>query len=204
MKNGHDKKYVVKYRKSIVKAMKEDKVSLYGFEDSYRRFESSINRMEKEGDAAELLAIEYLNERSLLSTNYRANKVIALGTIKIEADIIDFDNKVVYETKSRKNGEAAKNAIREKWRIFEYDKIGSNYSDYTFVGIVVANYEAGKKVKGLAHFKNSTINQEKMKLSFQSHFDRIEELRKIVPKKKFKPKKKFISGKSYGKNNIIK
>ena len=75
------KKYgKTKYRKSIVKSMDEKFVMKYGFEDSYRRFERSINRMDKEGDLAEELAVKYLKEKGLLSDNIRVNAVIALNT----------------------------------------------------------------------------------------------------------------------------
>lgn len=183
-----------KYRKSIVESMKAEKVSLYGFEDSYRRFERSINNMSKAGDEAERLAVEYLKEKNLLSENYRTNQVIALHRIKIEADIIDYDNKIVYETKSRRNGELAKRAIKEKWRTFEYDKLKSNYHDYKFIGIVVANYETGIQVKGLATFEKSKINIAKMDESFANHFTKIEQLKKIKPLKRKKTfSKKVIS-----------
>lgn len=174
-------KFIRKYRKSIVESMCDEKVKKYGFDESYFRFEKSINRMSKSGDEAEKLAVEYLIDKKILSSNYRTNIVIALNKIKIEADIIDYDKKIVYETKSRKTGEIAKMAIKEKWRTFEFDKINSNYEDYTFVGIVVANYDTGKKVKGLAKFENSTYNSEKMENDFKKHFERIKRFREISP-----------------------
>lgn len=177
MKN---KKYgQVKYRKSIVKSMNEDFVKKYGFEDSYRRFESSINRMSKEGDVAEELAIKYLKSKGLLSDNYRENAIIALNTIKIEADIIDYDNKIIYETKSRKSGELAKLACKQKWYVFEYDRQGSIYEEYEFKGIVVANYETGQKVKGIVSFDPERFNSEKQERDFKEHFKRIEYFKSI-------------------------
>lgn len=167
------KNFIVKYRKSIVESMSEEKVLQYGFDRSYKVFERSINNMQKEGDSAELMAVEYLKEKKMLSENFRTNQVIALNRIKIEADIIDYDNKIVYETKSRKTGELAKNAIKDKWRTFEFDKNFSNYQDYKFVGIIVANYPDGQIVKGLATFDNSKIDHEKMEEKFSKHFKRI-------------------------------
>ncbi len=174
------KKYgKVKYRKSIVKSMSESFVKKYGFEDSYRRFENSINRMSKEGDSAELLALEHLKSKNLLSDNYRENAIIALNSIKIEADIIDYDNKIIYETKSRRSGELAKLACKQKWFVFEYDRKGSIYEDYEFHGIVVANYETGQKVKGIVTFDSSKFNPEKQERDFKEHFERIEHFKSI-------------------------
>ncbi len=178
--NNKKKKFgQVKYRKSIVKSMNESFVKKYGFEDSYHRFERSINRMQKEGDVAETLALNYLKDNNLLSDNYRENAVIALGSIKIEADIIDYDNKIIYETKSRKSGELAKLACKQKWFVFEYDKKGSIYENYEFKGIVVANYETGQKLKGIVDFKNNTFNEEKQRKDFEEHFNRIEYFKSI-------------------------
>lgn len=164
----------VKYRKSIIKSMDDKYVKRLGFDESYRRFERSINKMDKEGDEAEQLAIEYLKEKNVLSNNYRTNLVIVLNTIKIEADIIDYDNKIIYETKSRRSGELAKKACKQKWNIFQYDKAGSNYEDYEFHGIVVANYDQGKIVKGVAKFENSKFDPLKMEKTFQEHYKRVE------------------------------
>ncbi len=182
----------MKYRKSIVKSMDESFVRKYGFEDSYRRFERSINRMQKEGDEAELLALEYLKERNLLSDNYRENAVIALKTIKIEADIIDYDNKVIYETKSRRSGELAKMACKQKWYVFEYDRRGSRYEDFEFKGIVVANYETGKKVKGIVSFDPNKFNSTKQEREFKEHFDRIEHFKGIKRSKGYDENGMFI------------
>ena len=174
------KKYgKTKYRKSIVKSMDEKFVMKYGFEDSYRRFERSINRMDKEGDLAEELAVKYLKEKGLLSDNIRVNAVIALNTIKIEADIIDYDNKIIYETKSRRNGELAKKAVKQKWNIFEFDKKGSIYENYEFKGIVVANYEEGPVVKGIASFDSSKFNRDRQVESFKKHYEKVEFLKSV-------------------------
>jgi len=174
------KKYgKTKYRKSIVKSMDEKFVMKYGFEDSYRRFERSINRMDKEGDLAEELAVKYLKEKGLLSDNIRVNAVIALNTIKIEADIIDYDNKIIYETKSRRNGELAKKAVKQKWNIFEFDKKGSIYETYEFKGIVVANYEGGPIVKGIASFDSSKFNRDRQAESFKKHYEKVEFLKSV-------------------------
>lgn len=167
------KKGAVKYRKSIVESMQEKYVKKYGFEDSYRRFELSIKNMEKEGDKAEEMAVEYLKKLNLLSKNYQLNRVIALDTIKIEADIIDYDNKIIYETKSRKTGELAKRAIKQKWDIFQYDKNHSNYQDYKFYGIIVANYHRGPSVKGIAKFENTIFNPKRLELSFENHHAKV-------------------------------
>ncbi|MDH6603091.1 hypothetical protein OKW23_000219 [Bacilli bacterium PM5-9] len=168
-----------KYRISIVESMKEDKVKKYGFEKSYFLFERSINKLPKEGDKAELEAIKYLKKRNLLSDNYSTNRVITLHSIRIEADIIDYDNKIIYETKSRKTGIQAKMAIKKKWAIFEYDKHKTRYEDFSLVGIVVSNYDDGMKIKGLAHFNDATYDRSKTKLKFDKHFKKIEYLRTV-------------------------
>lgn len=168
-----------KYRISIVESMKEEKVKKYGFERSYFIFERSINNMEKEGDVAEKAAIKYLKKHKLLSNNFSTNRVITLNSIRIEADIIDYDNKIIYETKSRKTGIQAKMAIKKKWAVFQYDKQGSRYQNFTLVGIVVSNYDSGMKIKGLAKFDNDTYNKELIKKKFDRHFEKIATLRKI-------------------------
>lgn len=169
----------VKYRKSIIKSMDEKFVKKYGFEDSYRRFERSINMMDKEGDLAEELAIEHLKKNKLLSDNYRTNAVIALNTIKIEADIIDYDNKIIYETKSRRNGELAKKAVKQKWNVFQYDKKGSIYEQYEFKGIVVANYEVGPTVKGIASFDANKFDRTRLDEAFRKHYEKVEFLKSV-------------------------
>lgn len=173
-----------KYRISIIEGMKDEKVKKYGFERSYIIFEKSINRLQKEGDEAEEMALQYLQEQGLLGENYSTNRVIVLGSIKIEADIIDYDNKIIYETKSRKTGKLAKQAVIKKWKIFEYDKANSLYKDFQFKGIVVANYNAGKKVKGIVHFEDKTFDPSKVKDHFDRYFERLSELKKITKEKK--------------------
>lgn len=172
--NNNKRKYKnILYRKSIVEAMSEEYVIKYGFEDSYRRFERSINNMSKEGDEAERLALDYLKKRDLVSSNIRTNQVIALKSIKIEADIIDYDKKIVYEIKSRKSALQAKKAIKEKYRLFEYDKKHSNYQNYEFHGIIVENRETTKVVKGIAKFEHTNINDEIMKQVFEKHIELV-------------------------------
>lgn len=168
-----------KYRISIVESMKEAKVLQYGFEKSYFLFERSINRIPKEGDVAEAAAVEYLKKRGMLSENYATNRVITLNSIRIEADVIDYDKKIVYETKSRKTGIQAKMAIKKKWAIFEFDKKYSRYQDFKFVGIVVSNYENGMKIKGLATFEKDIFNRQQVQKKFDDHFKKIEEFRKL-------------------------
>lgn len=168
-----------KYRISIIDAMQPEKIKKYGFEKSYIIFERSVNRQAKSGDLAELRGLEYLKANEMLSENYATNRVICLGRIKIEADIIDYDNKIVYETKSRKNYELAKGAIRDKWMVFEYDKNKSKYRDYKFKGIIVVNEEAGPDVKRVYDFPKSKVNEERMQRKFNNYFLRLEELKKI-------------------------
>lgn len=175
-----------KYRISIIDAMQPEKIKKFGFERSYIIFERSVNRQVKSGDLAEQRGVEYLQKRGLLSENYATNRVICLGRIKIEADIIDYDNKIVYETKSRKNYELAKGAIRDKWMVFEYDKQRSRYQDYKFKGIIVVNEPSGPIVKRVYDFPNSKVNQERMKRKFDNYFIRLSELKKIKKEKKQK------------------
>lgn len=168
-----------KYRKSIIKSMEIEYIEKYGFEESYSRFERSINNMAKEGDKAEEMALQFLKNEKLLSNKYAINKIISLNTIKIEADIIDYGNKIIYETKSRRTGEMAKQACKSKWNVFEYDKKGSFYEDYKFYGIIVANYEVGMKLKGIVKFENSTYNYTKQEEAFNKHYKRVELFRSI-------------------------
>lgn len=175
-----------KYRISIIDAMQPEKISKFGFERSYIIFERSVNRQEKSGDLAELRGLEYLQKKGMLSENFATNRVICLGRIKIEADIIDYDNKIVYETKSRKNYDLAKGAIRDKWMVFEYDKDKSKYRDYTFKGIIVVNEPSGPIVKRVYDFPNSTVNEERMKKKFDNYFVRLGELKKIKKATKVK------------------
>lgn len=175
-----------KYRISIIDAMQPEKIAKFGFERSYIIFERSVNRQVKSGDLAEERGLQYLQKKGLLSDNYATNRVICLGRIKIEADIIDYDNKIVYETKSRKNYDLAKSAIRDKWMVFEYDKNKSSYKDYTFKGIIVVNEPSGPVVRRVYDFPNSTVNQERMKRKFDNYFNRLAELKKIKKQKKVK------------------
>lgn len=175
-----------KYRISIINAMDEKKTRKYGFELAYIIFERSVNRQEKSGDLAELKAVQYLKDNKILSDNYVTNKVICLNSIKIEADIIDFDNKIIYETKSRKTYELSKSAIRDKWMTFEYDKAGSNYSNFKLHGIIVVNTDKGPIVKKVFPFNNSTVNQERMKKKFDQYFETLSEFKKIKKKKNVK------------------
>ncbi len=175
-----------KYRISIIDAMQPEKIAKFGFERSYIIFERSVNRQEKSGDLAEERGVQYLKDKGMLSENYATNRVICLGRIKIEADIIDYDHKIVYETKSRKNYDLAKSAIRDKWMVFEYDKNKSRYSDYTFKGIIVVNEPSGPVVKRVYDFPNSRVNQERMKRKFDNYFNRLAELKKIKKQKKVK------------------
>ncbi len=182
-KTNHYKKknnnYKKMYRKSIIEAMDFEKTKKYGFDTAYFIFERSINKMEKEGDEAERLALEYLKEKGLLGKEYSENRVIALKNIKIEADIIDYTNKIIYETKSRKTGKLSKQAVIKKWKVFEYDRKGSNYENFEFKGILVANYANGKKVKGILDFKDRKFDDTKVKEDFDKFYKKLEELKKI-------------------------
>ncbi len=174
-----NKNYKKMYRKSIIEAMDFEKTKKYGFDTAYYIFERSINRMEKEGDEAERLALEYLKEKGLLGEEYSENRVIALKNIKIEADIIDYTNKIIFETKSRKTGKLSKQAVIKKWKVFEYDRKGSNYENFEFKGILVANYASGKKVKGILEFKDRKFDDTKVKEDFDKFYKKLEELKKI-------------------------
>lgn len=182
--NKNKKPYKKKYRKSIVEAMDTEKTKKYGFDTAYFIFERSINNMAKEGDEAELMALEYLKQRKELGENYATNKIIALNNIKIEADIIDYDKKIIYETKSRKTGKLAKQAVIKKWKVFEYDKYNSNYEKFKFKGIIVANYTDGKKVKAVLSFDNKKLEDKKVRQDFESYYTRLNELKKIKKNKK--------------------
>ncbi len=171
-----------KYRISIIDAMEPKKIEKFGFEKSYIIFERSVNRQEKSGDLAEEKGVLYLKENKMLSSNYATNRVICLNRIKIEADIIDFDKKIIYETKSRKNYDLAKSAIRDKWMVFEYDKKRSRYQDFKFKGIIVVNEDSGPIVKRVYDFPNSTVNEVRMKKKFDNYFIRLSELKKIKKK----------------------
>ncbi len=177
--NFKNKNFVKKYRKTIVEAMDPKFVEIFGFDKSYFVFERSINRMSKEGDLAEELALQYLKDKGLLGEEYRTNQIITLRNIKMEADVIDYDNKIVYETKSRKNREVAKKACKEKWRWFEFEKGKSHYRDYQFKGIVVENQEEGPKVIGISTFPNATVDNTKMQLKLDKYFATLEELKAI-------------------------
>lgn len=191
----NNKNFVKKYRKTIVEAMDPKFVEIFGFDRSYFVFERSINKMSKEGDLAEELALQYLKDKGLLGTEYRTNQVITLRNIKIEADIIDYDNKIIYETKSRKNREVAKKACKEKWRWFQFEKDKSYYRNYTFKGIVVENQEAGPKVIGINSFEKAIVDQQKMQKKIDNYFATLNELKKIKynperAREHFKNKKK--------------
>ncbi len=183
-KKHKNKNYVKKYRKSIVEAMDETKTKKYGFEKAYFIFERSINQMAKEGDEAEEMALKELKRRNLLSDNYSCNRVIALNNIKIEADIIDYDNKIIYETKSRKTGKLAKQAVIKKWKVFEYDKENSNYQNFKFKGIIVANYADGKKVKGIIDFENKELDDTNVKKEFERFYEKLAKMKLIKKEKK--------------------
>jgi len=187
-KKYNKRKLKPKYRKSIIDSMKPEKIKKYGFKKSYFVFERSIANMAKEGDEAEEMAVQFLKDHQLLSEQYSENRVIALRTIKIEADIIDYGNKIVYETKSRRNGDAARKAIKDKWRLFEYDKRNTRYHDYQFCGIVVVNYDNGKEVEGLVTFEKAQFDKEKVQEVFRKHKEKVKELSKIQkePRKKVK------------------
>ena len=177
--NKSKKVFKNKYRKSIVESMDVEKTKKYGFEKAYFIFERSINNMAKEGDIAEEKAVNYLKEKNLLSDNYSLNKIIALNNIKIEADIIDYDNKIVYETKSRKTGKLAKQAVIKKWKVFEFDKYSSRYENYQFKGIIVANYKDGQQVKAIIHFEDRELDDVKVRKDFEKFYATLNELKKI-------------------------
>ncbi len=168
-----------KYRISIIEAMEPNKIEKFGFELSYIIFERSINKMEKAGDLAEQMALDFLRDKKIISDNYRLNKVIALGNIKIEADIIDYENKVIYEVKSRTKYEASKKAIKDKWMIFEYDKANSIYSNFEFKGMIVVNESSGPDVKRVYDMRNSKVNIDKMEKKFNNYYDLLSKYKQI-------------------------
>ncbi len=178
-RNPRNKNFVKKYRKTIVEAMDPKFVEIFGFDKSYFVFERSINRMSKEGDLAEELALQHLKDEGLLGAEYRTNQIITLRNIKMEADVIDYDNKIVYETKSRKNRDVAKKACKEKWRWFEFEKNQSRYHDFKFKGIVVENQEDGPKVIGISSFPKATVDPAKMQLKVDKYFETLAELKAI-------------------------
>lgn len=194
-KRPNNKNFVRKYRKSIVESMDPKFVQVFGFDKSYQIFERSINKMEKEGDLAEELALQHLIDKNILSENYRTNQVITLGRIKMEADIIDYDNKIVYETKSRRNAEVAKKACKEKWRLFQADKSKSRYSGFELNGIVVENTDEGPIVHGVVDFSKAKYDEQKMEEKFTKYFETLNSLKAIkrdqkVAEEFFKNKKK--------------
>jgi hypothetical protein len=176
---------VVKYRKTIVMEMDEKFVKKYGFENSYFRFERAINNMPKEGDEAEEIALKYLQKNNKLSPNYSLNRVIALNKIKIEADLIDYDNKIVYEVKCRKDYDAAKSSIKKKWATFEYDKPKSTYQDYTFKGVAVIRGKNGMEFAGVIDFKNEFKNHAKLDEEFKRYFERLQFYKKLKRSKNY-------------------
>ncbi len=189
------KKFVKKYRKTIVEAMEPKYVEIFGFDKSYFVFERSINKMAKEGDVAEALALKHLKDNGILGADYRTNQIITLRNIKIEADIIDYDNKIVYETKSRKNRDVARKACKEKWRWFEYEKAKTRYADYKFKGIIVENQEAGPKLIAISGFEKASVDVNKMDQKITKYFSTLKELKAIkynpqTAKAHFKSKKR--------------
>lgn len=168
-----------KYRKSIIEGMDEKKIPKYGFEKSYMIFERSINRLAKSGDAAEEMALAKLKEYNLLSDTYRCNQVITLGNIRMEMDIIDYDNKIAYEVKSRRQYQSAKVDIIKKFKLFEYDKINSPYKDYKFKGIIYLNSDGGSRFSKILEFENKKINRDEIKKKMDKYFIRLKELKKI-------------------------
>lgn len=194
-KKKQQKNFVKKYRKTIVEAMDPKYVEIFGFDKSYFVFERSINKMAKEGDVAEALALKYLKDNEMLGKDFRTNQIITLRNIKIEADIIDYDNKIVYETKSRKQRDVARKACKEKWRWFEYEKAKTRYADYQFRGIIVENQETGPKLIGISGFEKASVDPVKMEQKITKYFATLKELQAIkynpkVAKAHFKSKKR--------------
>ncbi|MGL4663277.1 MAG: hypothetical protein ACRCV7_06320 [Culicoidibacterales bacterium] len=162
---------MLKFRKSIVESIKMPYIEKYGFYGAYFRLETSLNRMEKEGDKAEELALEYLKLKNIISENYETNVILELRNIKIEADIVDHDNKVIYEVKSRKLYEAGKREIKKKWNLFQHQKEQTPYQNYKFHGIVVTKNENGTlKVNNPNLFLNSTYNHADQHARMQEFF----------------------------------
>lgn len=176
---------IVKYRKTIVMEMDEKFVKKYGFENSYFRFERAINNMPKEGDEAEDIALNYLKKKNIISENYSLNRVIALGRIKIEADIIDYDNKIVYEVKCRKDYDSAKSSIKKKWATFEYDKANSTYAGFEFQGIAVIRGKNGMEFAGVIKYNGKFSNYPKLDLEFEKYFERLNYFRSLKRSKNY-------------------
>ncbi len=158
------------YRKTIVQSMNPVKVGKLGFEKAYNSFERSINNMPKEGDLAEELALKHLQDNKLIGSSFQVNKIISLNTIKIEADIIDYQNKIVYEIKSRKNKKPAKASARNKWKVFQYDSQGSRYENYTFKGIIFSKTNNQLVFEGILDFADEVLDHSLMKKEFDSYF----------------------------------
>lgn len=162
---------MLKFRKSIVESIKMPYIEKYGFYGAYFRLETSLNRMKKEGDKAEELALEYLKLKDILSDDYATNAILELQHIKIEADIVDHGNKIIYEVKSRKLYEAGKREIKKKWNLFQHQKQNSSYHDYQFHGIVVTKSENGTlKVNKPNLFLNSTYNHVDQQARMQEFY----------------------------------
>lgn len=162
---------MLKFRKSIVESIKMPYIEKYGFYGAYFRLETSLNRMQKEGDAAERLALEYLKKRKMIGENFETNAILELKNIKIEADIVDHDNKIIYEVKSRKLYETGKREIKKKWNLFQHQKRFSQYENYKFHGIVVTKEENGTlKVNRPNQFLNSTYNHEEQHARMQEFY----------------------------------
>lgn len=162
---------MLKFRKSIVESIKMPYIEKYGFYGAYFRLETSLNRMEKEGDVAEALALKYLQDKNIISSDYQTNVILELRNIKIEADIVDHGNKVIYEVKSRKLYEAGKREIKKKWNLFQHQKRETQYNDYKFHGIVVTKNENGTlKVNKPNLFLNSTYNHVEQHARMQEFY----------------------------------
>lgn len=167
---------MLKFRKSIVESIKMPYIEKYGFYGAYFRLETSLNRMQKEGDAAEALALAYLKKHKMLGEQHETNAVLELKNIKIEADIVDHDNKIIYEVKSRKLYEVGKREIKKKWNLFQHQKHTSKYEEYKFHGIVVTKNENGTmKVNRPNLFLNSTYNHEEQNARMQEFFSLVTE-----------------------------
>lgn len=181
---------MAKFRKSIVESMKMAKIEQYGFFSAYYRLEKSLNSMEKEGDVAEALALQYLIDNQIIGEHYELNKVIELRNIKMEADIIDHENKIVYEVKSRKLYDVGRSEIRKKWNLFQHQKGNSFYAVYKFQGIVVTK-EANSvlKVHKPNLFLNAKYNHALANEKMQSYFKLLNEYKTIA--KPIKHKKHF-------------
>lgn len=165
---------MLKFRKSIVESIKMPYIEKYGFYGAYFRLETSLNRMVKEGDKAEELALEYLKLKNIISENYDTNVILELRNIKIEADIVDHDNQIIYEVKSRKLYEAGKREIKKKWNLFQHQKEQTPYQNYKFHGIVVTKNENGTlKVNNPNLFLNSTYNHAEQHARMKEFFSLV-------------------------------